>query len=79
MAFALESERVCMQQKTLSVSGMACGGCEQTVEDALANLDGVSDVEADHETDTVEVASDGVSEGEIQAAIEDAGYDVADA
>ena len=68
-----------MEQTTLDVTGMACGGCEQNVEDALADLDGVSRVAADHEDGTVEVAVDGVSDDDVQAAIEAAGYDVADA
>lgn len=65
-----------MERKTLSVSGMSCGGCEQNVETALQNLDGVSRVDADHESDTVDVVAEGVSDGDLGAAIEQAGYDV---
>jgi copper chaperone len=67
-----------MSRRTISVTDMACTGCEETVEDALEALDGVSSVEADHEADTVEIeADDGVSDDDVAAAIEDAGYDVA--
>jgi copper chaperone len=66
-----------MTRTTLSVTGMSCGGCEQNVEDALADLDGVDAVEADHEADTVEVDAAGADDDAIRAAIEDAGYDVA--
>jgi len=69
-----------MSRKTLSVSGISCTGCEQTVEDALAELDGVTSVEADHEGDTVEVGvEDGVADEDIHGAIEQAGYEVASA
>jgi len=66
-----------MGRKTLSVTGMSCGGCEQNVTDALEALDGVDSVEADNESDTVEVVADeSVSDDEIRTAIEDAGYEV---
>jgi copper chaperone len=56
---------------------MSCGGCEQTVETALEDLDGVSHVEADHETDSVELdAEDSVTEKTLHETIEQAGYDV---
>jgi len=67
-----------MERKTLSVTGMSCNGCEQNVENALQNVEGVSRVDADHEGDTVEVvAENDVANEDIEAAIEDAGYDVA--
>ena len=67
-----------MERKTLSVTGMSCNGCEQNVENALQGLDGVSRVEADHEADTVNVVvDDAVTDDDLTAAIEGAGYDVA--
>jgi copper chaperone len=67
-----------MERKTLSVTGMSCNGCEQTVENALQNVESVTRVDADHEGDTVEVvAEDDIADEDIEAAIEDAGYDVA--
>jgi copper chaperone len=66
-----------MERKTISVTGMSCNGCEQNVETALRNLDSVSRVDADHEADTVTVVlEDGVSDDDVNAAIEQAGYDV---
>jgi copper chaperone len=53
---------------------MSCNGCEQNVENALQGFDGVSRVEADHEADTVDNA---VTDDDLTAAIEGAGYDVA--
>lgn len=56
---------------------MSCEGCEQNVEDALQNLDGVTRVSADHEVESVELDTDGsVENGDIHAAIEDAGYEI---
>ena len=65
-----------MAQTTLTVDGMACGGCEETVEDAVGALDGVDAVTADNTTDTVEIEGD-VDTDAVAAAIEDAGYTVA--
>ncbi|GAA0212976.1 copper chaperone CopZ [Halorubrum trapanicum] len=66
-----------MERKTIAVIGMSCNGCEQNVETALRNLDGVNRVEADHDADTVDVVlKDGVSDDDVNAAIEQAGYDV---
>ena len=57
---------------------MSCNGCEQNVENALQNIDGVSRVDADHEGNTVEVVvEDDVVDEDLHAAIERAGYDVA--
>lgn len=64
--------------KMITVTGMSCEGCEQNVEDALQALDGVTQVSADHEDESVEFdTEDDVEDGDIHAAIEDAGYDVA--
>lgn len=57
---------------------MSCNGCEQNVENALQNLEGVTRVEADHGDDTVEaVVDESVAADEIHAVIEESGYDVA--
>lgn len=58
---------------TITVEGMSCGHCEQSVEEALRGVDGVTDVSADNE------ASQATVEGEADAsalvrAVEDAGY-----
>ena len=43
---------------TLSVSGMTCGGCEESVETALREVEGVEGVHADNEAARVEVDGD---------------------
>ena len=60
----------------LNVTGMSCANCSASIEDALADLDGVSSANANYATDegSVEYDPDAVSLGEIYAAIESAGY-----
>jgi copper chaperone len=65
-----------MSQHTFTVTGMSCGGCEDNVESEVGSLDGVDTVDADHESDSVDIVADDVSTDEITAAIESAGYDV---
>ncbi len=66
-----------MERRTLSVGGMACGGCEDNVENALQGIEGVNRVEADHEGDSVDVVADeSVGDDAIRTAVEGAGYEV---
>ncbi|QLD85291.1 heavy-metal-associated domain-containing protein [Natronomonas halophila] len=60
---------------TISVEGMTCGHCEQTVEEALQNVPGVTDATADQEDDQVEVDGDADTATLVEA-VEDAGYTV---
>ncbi|WP_458207926.1 heavy-metal-associated domain-containing protein [Haladaptatus sp. NG-SE-30] len=58
----------------LIVDGMTCGGCEQNVVDALEAVDGVSNANADRETNSVTV--EGTAEtNDLIDAVENAGYD----
>ena len=66
-----------MERETIAVSGMSCGGCEETVENTLRTLEDVRRAEADHEADTVEVVHEQGAGEDVQTAIERAGYDVA--
>jgi len=58
----------------LTVTGMSCGHCEETVEDALDAVDGVTDATPDNEADRVIVEGDADPDA-LVAAVEDAGYD----
>ena len=58
---------------TLSVKGMSCGHCEQSVEEALRGVEGVTDVAADNEVNQVTVEGDADTAALVQA-VEDAGY-----
>lgn len=59
---------------TLTVEGMTCGHCEQTVEEALEGVTGVSDATADREAERVTVEG-GADPDDLIAAVEDAGYE----
>lgn len=67
-----------MKNITLSVEGMSCSHCVNAVKNAVAALNGVSEVEVDLEGKTVTVDYDAeqVSLESIKEAIEDEGYDV---
>jgi copper chaperone len=59
---------------TIHVEGMACGGCESNVVEALEAVSGVTDATADHEEGTASATGDADADA-LVAAIEDAGYD----
>ena len=63
----------------LTVTGMACGGCENAVKRVLSKMDGVDSVTADHTTGLVGVTFDPekVTPTVIREQIEGLGYDVA--
>lgn len=58
----------------LTVTGMSCEGCEQSVEDALEGVEGVESAEADRESESATVEGDADTD-ELVAAVEDAGYE----
>lgn len=59
---------------TIKTSGLMCGHCDATVETALLNVAGVTDADADHETQTVQVeCADTVTVEQLTAAVEGAG------
>lgn len=67
-----------MQTAHLTVDGMSCGHCVQTIEKTLSKL-GVSSVQVSLEKKSVDVEYDQtkLSLEAIKEAIEDQGYDVA--
>lgn len=65
-----------MDQYELTVEGMSCAGCEETLTSALQRVDGVHRVDADHEAGTVAVAAADGTENAVREAIHEAGYDV---
>lgn len=67
-----------MNQATIIARGMNCDGCESRIEKALAQLEGVRKMKADHRAGRVEVAFDQeLDEALIQRRIEELGYEVA--
>lgn len=66
------------QSVSISVSGMKCGGCENTIKTKLSSIDGVLVVEASHKDKRVDVEFDPakIDMDEIEDAIADAGFSV---
>jgi copper chaperone len=60
--------------RTIAVDGMACGACEENVEEAVSELAGVTDAVADRETGVVTVEG-AVDVDDLVAAVEAAGYE----
>lgn len=67
-----------MSTTTISVEGMTCGGCANSVRAELNHIPGVHDVGIDLSAGTVTIASDTpIDAADIRAAIEEAGYQLA--
>ncbi|MFQ3319026.1 MAG: copper chaperone [Natronomonas sp.] len=60
--------------QTISVEGMTCEHCEQTVEEALEDVAGVTAANADREAEVAKIEGTAES-GALVDAVEDAGYD----
>lgn len=58
---------------TLTVEGMSCSGCEQTVVEALEGISGVEHAAADHEANSVTVEGTADIDA-LVAAVDEAGY-----
>ncbi len=67
-----------MTDATFEVPEMSCGHCKAAVEGELSKLSGVECSNADFEKGTVEVRYDEerVTTGDLEGAIEEAGYSV---
>ena len=71
-----EKEAIRME-KTLKIEGMMCAHCQKHVHDALAKMDGVTDVTVDLEGGKADVkATHDISEDDFRKVIEDAGYEL---
>ncbi len=66
-----------MKEIVIKVEGMVCNGCENRVQNALKNINGVEEVVANHNDGTVKVTSTNeVSENDIKEKIRDIGFEV---
>ena len=63
---------------SINVTGMKCGGCENTINTAVSAIDGVLSVKASHQDKRVDVEfdPDKTDIETIEDAIEDAGFSV---
>ena len=62
---------------TYTVPGMHCGHCEAAVTEEVSAVEGVESVSVDLDSKRVEVRGERLDDGEIRAAIEEAGYEAA--
>ena len=61
----------------LNVEGMMCSGCENRIQNALKQIEGVTNVVASYTNKTVKVTTNGsVTENTLKETIEDLGYEV---
>ena len=66
-----------MKELKLKVEGMVCEGCENRVKSAISLMDGVGNVDANHNTGIVTVnVKEDLDIAKIKEKIEDLGYDV---
>jgi copper chaperone len=67
---------ILMEEITLTVTGMTCGGCENAVRRVVSSIAGVANVTASHRDNRVTVEYDGTKAGraDIERAIQNAGY-----
>lgn len=63
-------------KKKISIEGMSCMNCVKHVKNALTDLEGIKIVEVDLPGKYAMVEVHNVTDANIKAAIEDAGYDV---
>lgn len=66
-----------MKEIILNVKGMMCNGCENRIQNAIKNIEGVENVKADHNTGIVKVIlSKDVEKEAISETITDIGFEV---
>jgi copper chaperone len=66
-----------MDELRFTVPGMTCGHCVQAVQSGIAALAGVTAVSVDLDTKVVVVTGAGLDPAAVDAAVDDAGFEVA--
>lgn len=68
-----------MKNIILNVEGMACGGCEKRIQNALLKVDGVKEVVANHTTGKVNLTiEDTLEEKILKNIISELGFEIVD-
>lgn len=68
-----------MSTSTFTVVGMTCGHCVSSVTEEVSQVPGVTDIDVDLATGDLTVTSaTGVDDAAVRAAVEEAGYTLAD-
>ena len=62
--------------RTYTVHGMTCDHCRASVSEEVGELAGVESVDVDLESGRLEVFGPSVSDAEVKAAVEEAGYEL---
>lgn len=65
-----------MKEIILKVQGIACGGCENRIQNALKNMEGIEKVVASHKEGTVTIVANEIEIDKIKERIEDLGFTV---
>jgi copper chaperone len=69
-----------MSTATYTVTGMTCSHCVASVTEEVSEVPGVTDVQVDLASGALTVTSDAPVDGSaVRAAVEEAGYQLADA
>ena len=66
-----------IEHRTYSVPGMSCDHCRVAVTAEMEKVPGVAAVDVDLQTKRVRVSGSDFDDGDVRAAIDEAGYDVA--
>ncbi len=66
-----------MKEVTINVKGMVCNGCENRIKNALKTIEGVENVNANHNTGIVSITlNNEVEKNVLEEKIEDIGFEV---
>ena len=63
-----------MEKIEISIEGMTCGHCAMSVTNELATLQGVSNIQVDHQAGKATIEVEGVTEEQLSEAVSEAGY-----
>ena len=66
------------ETRTYTVQGMTCDHCRRSVSEEVSEVDGVEEVSIDLPTGRLEVRGDKFSDDAVAAAVEEAGYELAE-
>ena len=62
---------------TYDVPGIHCGHCGRSIKEEVSAVEGVTQVEVDLDTKVVTIIGSRLSDDELRAAIQEAGYEAA--
>jgi len=62
---------------TYTVPGIHCGHCAQSIKEEVSEVGGVEAVDVDVESKVVTIRGEQLADGDLRAAIADAGYEAA--